>query len=82
MKIYMTKYALTQGIIESDAELKPEYDNKNGRAVRTIGKYPMLLWEPDWHEELLQAKGRAIQMRIKKQANLRKQIEKLEKLKF
>ena len=78
--IYITTYALTKGIWKR--ELLKEV---NGMAV---AKCPGWLNEEgyfhgnEWHKTLEQAMERAEEMRSKKIASLRKQIDKLEVMTF
>ena len=78
MKVYITKYALTAGIIEADAEiLKGDMILINGdwnRCFHGEGK--------DWHRTFEEAYKKAEQMRIKKIASLKKQLSKYEKMRF
>ena len=79
MKVWITKYALSRGIFEMDAERQSE----DGKSV--YGK----AWEQcyhgqgvEWHKTKAAAIARAKEMRKKKIASLKKQIEKLENMKF
>lgn len=78
MKVYITKYALTSGIIEADAEiLTGDMILINGdwnRYFHGEGK--------DWHRTFEEAYKKAEQMRIKKIASLKKQLSKYEKMRF
>lgn len=83
-KVYITKYALTKGLIETDGEIA-----YNGEYIRAKVNDPIRIsfWD-------LYVKGKeatfdkqealeiAEQMRVKKIAALKKQIAKLEKVKF
>lgn len=79
MKVWITKYALSKGIKETEVKQSnsfPEivhgkdlYDSYHGE-----GK--------EWHRTKESALARAEEMRKKKIDSLRKQIEKLEKLRF
>ena len=75
MKVYITKYALTRGILEADAELNPRFPTM---VSTNLGHFH----GKDWHETKEAAIYRAEEMRTKKIASLKKQIEKLEALKF
>lgn len=79
MKVYITKYALTTGIIESEADII-ERDPKMIYTV--INSYNVYFFKPDWHQNKNEAIYKAEEMRKKKIASLEKQIEKLKKLKF
>lgn len=77
MKVYVTKYALTKGITIADGDTSTAHpDMFRGKGV----------WEfyhgDDWHETEQAAKDRAEAMRVKKIASLKKQLARLEKLKF
>jgi hypothetical protein len=83
MKVFVTKHALTQGILLVEVEGEP-----------TIGGMVVSMPEPgafkdyfhgegkDWHRTFDAARQRAEQMRITKIASLRKSIAKFEKLTF
>lgn len=76
MKIYVTRYALTSGVLEYDAEVKGRVavaKNEQGRVS---------VFRSDWHTSLDQARASAEEMRLKKIASLNKQIRKLEQLVF
>lgn len=78
MKVYITKYALSTGIIETDdAEI---CSNISGDMIsyKNYGYYR----GNDWHKKKEDAVLRAEVMRIKKIESLKKQIEKLDKMKF
>jgi hypothetical protein len=87
MKVWVTKYALTEGIQEMEAkDLDPGYPNMISVSPRDksgdwIGS-PQYFHKPNWHTESTEAYARAEKMRIAKIASLRKQITKLEKMKF
>lgn len=80
MKVWITKYALTDGIIEEEAEPcgKDMIAVRNERALSSYfhgeGK--------NWHKTKESAIAKAEEMREKKIASLKKQIDKLEKIKF
>lgn len=80
MRVWITKYALTTGIIEAEAEecehdmirahensFCPSYYHKEGR---------------DWHRTKESAIAKAEEMRQKKISSLKKQIKKMEDMKF
>ena len=80
MKVYITKYALSDGILErtlvkADARMavveRPESINDRDYFH---GK--------DWHYSLEDAQARAREMRDKRLKNLRKQIKKLEAMEW
>lgn len=73
-KAYITKYALTDGIIEKEGEIvKDTYFN-----VRKYGFFS----KGDYFFTKEEAIEKAEQMRLKKIESLKKQILKLEKLTF
>ena len=75
MKAYITKYALTKGIIEIE---NPEfYEN-----YIVISHIEPIINPVDWFRTKQEAIHRAEEMRVKKIASLRKQIAKLESMKF
>ena len=79
MKVYITRWALTEGIIECDGQ------------VRKSGTYSFVMTEDYFDEFVLNkdafltrkaAKQKAEEMRDKRIEPLKKQIQKLEKMKF
>lgn len=76
VEIYVTKYALTQGI----KYIAAEYCGKGMMVFKpTHGLVQYFHWEgKDWHLTRADAIKRAALMREKKIAFLKKQIEKLE----
>ena len=77
MKIYVTKYALTAGIKEHEAEI-----DGSMATVRNPGFVAQHFHGNDWHMTANEASIRAEEMRVAKINNLRKQIAKLEAVKF
>lgn len=80
MRVYITKYALTQGIWEADAEV---CSNVSFDMIRA--KIPSCFGLPyfhkgEWFLSLEEAVKRAEQLRQKKLLNLQSQIAKLEAL--
>ena len=77
-KVFITKYALTKGILEKEAEIRDygyEIAYVKGEFLSySLGKEAFRTRE--------QAMERAEKMRLKKIASLKKQIEALEKMKF
>lgn len=73
MKVWITRYALTGGIYTRDCEVV------DSKIVAYSDEYYQ---KPDWHETEEAAKAKAEQMRLREIAKLKKQIEKLEKMKF
>lgn len=80
MKVYITKYALTQGIFEAEAEECPGFKGM----IEISGEYPEYYHGEgkDWHRTKAGAVKRAEEMREKKILSLQKQIERLKNLKF
>jgi hypothetical protein len=79
MKVYVTKYALTSGIIETEARVCASV---SGKMIETQGGYKQYFHKPDWYETKEEAVKRAELMRDKKIAALTKQIQKLQKMSF
>ena len=75
MKAYITKWALTKGIIELD-------DPEVFEGYVVIGRLDPMINPVDWFFNKPAAIERAEEMRVKKIASLRKQIAKLERMKF
>lgn len=74
MKIWVTKYALTRGILIKDAEVK-----ENSATVRD--RYPAHFHNDDFHLTEEAALACAERMRLRKIESLNKQLAKLTKLK-
>jgi hypothetical protein len=79
MKVWITKYALTSGIFEVDAET---CTSPSLIAVRKPGELTAYFHNNDWHKSKEDAIARAEEMRAKKIASLRKSIAKLEAMSF
>ena len=76
MKVWITKYALTQGIFEKECQYRGDgmiMDELN-TCYHGEGK--------DWHRTKESAVKRAEEMRQKKIQSLQKKIKKLEDMKF
>lgn len=96
MKIFVSKYALSEGIQEMEAE--PYVPWELSSAGKTFEDVPAgqrmvsvkLDWGSqnfhgegkEWHRTLAEAQVRADTMRVKKIISLRKQIKKLQELSF
>ncbi len=78
MRAWVTKYALTAGILEVDAERCTD----RMISVDAPGNYTSCYHGDDWHDTREAAVARAEEMRKKKIASLKKQLAKLEALKF
>ena len=79
MKLWITKYALTKGISEIECE-----DFENGAVKETENPFPTFYHGEgsEWHQTKESAIKKAEEMRQKKIESLKKQIEKLEQMKF
>lgn len=80
MKVWITKYALTSGILEAD-------DATVAQAAPGMISVPSLglhahFHRDEWHTVRENAVLKAEQMRTSKLASLRKQIAKLESIQF
>lgn len=79
MKVWITKYALSDGIKELEVEQSDFSPNM------VFGKVYNDCYHgegKEWHRTYASATVRANEMRQKKIASLKKQIEKLEKMRF
>ena len=75
MKVYITKWALTEGVMEREGIIDGKRVYVEGLLIRfSIGDDLFLTPE--------EAKQKAEEMRVKKIESLKKKIVKLEKLKF
>ena len=79
MKVWITKYALTDGIIE--AEGKP-YGFEWVSASWDNGFRCSVFGQGEWFDTKERAIAKAEEMRQKKIASLKKRIEKLEEMRF
>ena len=75
MKVYITAYILTKGILEMEDKIS----ENNPEIVATNFGY---FYKGCWHKTKEAAVKTAEEIRLKKITSLRKQIEKLEALKF
>lgn len=79
MKVYITKYALTHGIVSTDAVRDP----KEPQIIRVKrGKNLRSLRANDWHSNIKLAKARAEEMRTAKLISLSNQAMRIEAIKF
>ena len=78
-KVWITKFALTQGILVRTAEIK---QNDTLISVKDESGHSSYFFEPYWHLTEEAAKEHARELKEKKIKGLKKQIEKLEKLEF
>lgn len=74
MKIYITKYALTSGIIIDEGQ-----ETNIDSMIKAVGMN-MHVFKPDWHESREEAVKRANVMKEKKILSLEKQLTKVSKL--
>ena len=82
MKVWITKYALTDGILEKECV---ECGNGTDGMIREKeNSYPVYYHGEgkDWHRTKESAIKKAEEMRQKKIENLKKQIKKLERMRF
>lgn len=79
-KVFITKYALTKGIIEKEADIHSFRDGSKFAYVR--GEFIGYKMTVDAFYDYESAIQRAEEMRKKRIASLKRQIEKLEKLSF
>lgn len=80
MRIWITNYALTQGIIEVE-HVERSHTDSMVTHINQLG-FRECYHKPHWHESLQDAQKYAESMRQKKLRSLRKQITKLESLRF
>ena len=82
MKIYVTKFALTGGITEYEAEISSTYPSMT--IVREDGEYglPVFFHGKDWHTTKEAAIIRAEEMRVAKLKSLEKAIKKFSLMSF
>lgn len=79
MKIWITKYALTKGILEKEAEV--DDSKRMARVVSGLG-WTEYYHRDDWHKTQEAAKAQAEVMRKKKIVSLAGQMAKLQALRF
>jgi len=78
MKVWLTKYALSKGISEKDAI--PHWSKKEW--INIAGIVDALVLGIDAFEDRQSAVKKAEEMRVKKIALIKKELAKLESLKF
>ena len=80
MKVWITKYALTKGIIEADGELT------SSESVSILNRGLSLpthwFYKGDWHSDKQSAIKKAEEMCQNKIESLKRQIKKLEEMRF
>lgn len=79
MRVYITRYALTRGIIE--LELEEESVSGKGCSARS-DLNSNFFYGKEWHRTLEEAKKDAESRRDRKIESLKKQLAKLEEMKF
>jgi len=79
MKVYITKFALTKGILEKEVEV---CTNVNVDMVRTIEKPIQHFHKNEWFTNRQEAIDYADFLRLKKISTLQRQIIKLQNLIF
>ena len=77
MKVWITKYALTQGILEVEGVLSNI--SENTVVVKTDGM-SQCYHKPHWHTSEDEAKERTLKMIALKRMSLAEQLTKLDKL--
>lgn len=83
MKLYITKWALTAGIKEREGVPLDGSKTRMAEVFKTDGEFTAwFVLKPDWHLTRQEAVKQAEAMRQKKLASLRKQLAKLEKMRF
>jgi hypothetical protein len=82
IKVWVTKYALTSGIFEAQAEICADIDPQMISLKRSQGHLQENFHGKDWHTSVEAAFKRANEMKEKKIVSLEKQIEELRKKKF
>ena len=75
---WITKHALTGGILKYETSIS---DLGGGRMIRVENSY-QCFHKPYWYDTEAEALAHADQLRLKKIASLKKQIERLEALRF
>lgn len=83
MKVWITKYALSAGIQEREAELCENQPNMiEVKGPKNVFNTFFHSEGKDWHRSKANAVHRAYEMREGKIGSLRKQIDKLQRLTF
>lgn len=80
MKVWITKYALTEGIFCVDAKLTSQPSMV--RYMPANGGMACYVHGNDWHTTAESAKQRAEEMRVKKLQSLEKQIASIKAMTF
>ena len=80
--VWITKYALSSGIFENDVEVCSAINPNMVSTVGSKGGWERCFHKPFWYESLKEANAHAETMRKARIASLKKQIAKMEKMKF
>jgi len=80
--VFVTKYALTQGVFECLAEIYKDTESKMIRYRIEGSRFDQYVHGNDWHKDRESAVEKAELMRTKKIASLSKQIAKLQSIDF
>lgn len=81
MKVYITKYALTTGIMVKEVNLNSNISDKMVTEIKATG-YLNSYHKPYWHENKNEALEHCELLRKKKIFALKKQMTKLEQIDF
>lgn len=79
MRVWITKYALTQGVYPAEVDLSTVSDTMV-RETKTA--YPNLFHKPYWHTTREEAVKQAEDQRVRKIASVRAQLTRLQKMTF
>ena len=82
MKVWITRYALTQGIFEANVDLVPASHNPKITYAEGKSAAGGQFFTHEWTKTREEAVEKAQEMRTKRIAALKKAITKLEKMKF
>lgn len=80
MKVYVTKFALTKGILEKEVSISSTSENMVVEIINEV--YYSYYHKPYWYEDKAEAIKFAEEMKVRKIESLKKSILRLEKLKF
>ena len=80
MKVWITKYAMTRGIIEADGKLTSS--DSVSISNRDLSLPTHWFYKGYWHSDKESAIQKSEEMRQKKIESLKKQIKKLEEMRF
>lgn len=78
MKVWVTKYALTQGVYETSVDISQEFPKMATEFANQLQTYH----GNDWHRTKPEAIKRAEDMRAAKLSSLAKSMKKIQALKF